>query len=99
MIASYTILPLITGLICERLVYAQMRDDLCRKEQLEEDQAALAYDVRNLLSLLDTDGSGTLNHDEITAALQDDNQERQRQLDLMGTGMTTSDLVHLIDKL
>eukprot|EP00747_Dinoflagellata_sp_TGD_P033162 gnl/TRDRNA2_/TRDRNA2_136428_c0_seq1.p1 gnl/TRDRNA2_/TRDRNA2_136428_c0~~gnl/TRDRNA2_/TRDRNA2_136428_c0_seq1.p1 ORF type:complete len:429 (-),score=92.55 gnl/TRDRNA2_/TRDRNA2_136428_c0_seq1:87-1373(-) len=70
LVASYTMVSLITGVISESLISAENEDQQHRMQEIEEDRQAFAADLKEILAGIDTDGSGELTHDEVKIALE-----------------------------
>jgi hypothetical protein len=70
MVTAYTMMNLITGVICEAMVVEQQKDEERRRERVADGCRECADSLRDLLSTFDQDGSGTLSHAEVTAAIE-----------------------------
>mmetsp|Transcript_109365 Transcript_109365/g.244056 ORF Transcript_109365/g.244056 Transcript_109365/m.244056 type:complete len:181 (+) Transcript_109365:2-544(+) len=68
-VASYTMVSLITGIISEKLIAAQMADAEQRAQEIEVEKRDLQTKVLKLLEDFDTDGNGLLTGDEVRQAL------------------------------
>lgn len=65
LVASYTMVSLITGVISESLITAQREDETNKIKSIEEGRRGLKYQLQRIFELMDTDGSGTISPDEI----------------------------------
>merc|ERR1719460_2736737 len=58
-VTAYTMLSLITGVICEALVTARRQDEEHKMQQMQESQKQFAEGIKDLLMTFDRDGSGS----------------------------------------
>jgi len=70
LLASYTMVSLITGVICESLMMAQQDDNERKVQELEEDKTRFYGELKNTLAQFDTDESGKITPDEVQEALR-----------------------------
>lgn len=99
LITAYTMISLITGVICEALVTAQRQDEEHRMAAIEEGQKQFAEGVKNVLISLDFDGSGTINRSEVKQALERKGGSLQTKLHTLDIHMDIHDLCTLVDRL
>lgn len=68
-VTAFTMVSLITGIICEELVGAQKDDESHKMEMIEKGEKELASNVQSILQDVDADQSGTLSEEEVNNAL------------------------------
>lgn len=101
-VTAYTMLSLITGVICEALVTARRQDEEQRLETFEEGQRFVAATLRDLLLTFDADGSGSLNHDEVRAAvegLESGDNKLCKRLEALDIRMDVKAILGLVDRM
>lgn len=70
MVAAYTMVSLVTGVICEALLDAQHQDHANKMKEIDEERRRLENVLRDLLGRVDLDGSGSLSIEEVENALE-----------------------------
>eukprot|EP00928_Gymnodinium_smaydae_P019479 TRINITY_DN1747_c0_g1_i2.p1 TRINITY_DN1747_c0_g1~~TRINITY_DN1747_c0_g1_i2.p1 ORF type:complete len:435 (+),score=76.81 TRINITY_DN1747_c0_g1_i2:109-1413(+) len=68
-IASYTMVSLVTGIICDKLIAVQQADMQNRMLELEEEKMAKHEEVETLLHRFDTNHDGLLDKEEVKESL------------------------------
>merc|ERR1712230_339249 len=61
-VTAFTMVSLITGIISEALISAQLKDEIYRMQALEDEKRDSRERICLLLEELDVDGSGTLSY-------------------------------------
>merc|ERR1712050_277762 len=97
-LTAFSAVSLITGIISEALLMAQVRDEEIRLQQLEEERSDFSIKLMRVLGNLDADGSGTLTSDEVKAVFEQDHQ-LLRKLSVLDIGISESEFLDLIDRL
>merc|ERR1739848_83586 len=65
LIASYTMVSLITGVISESLITAQNEDEVHKMKAIENGRIELKYQLQKVFEAMDYDNPGCISHEEI----------------------------------
>jgi len=98
LIASYTMLSLITGSISECLISEQAKDETLKAQALEETRMALEMRLERVLNALDGDGDGSLDRHELELSLRE-HPEVFEQLALVDIHIDTTGILKIFDRL
>eukprot|EP00747_Dinoflagellata_sp_TGD_P170668 gnl/TRDRNA2_/TRDRNA2_202814_c0_seq1.p1 gnl/TRDRNA2_/TRDRNA2_202814_c0~~gnl/TRDRNA2_/TRDRNA2_202814_c0_seq1.p1 ORF type:complete len:469 (+),score=76.65 gnl/TRDRNA2_/TRDRNA2_202814_c0_seq1:102-1508(+) len=97
-ITTYTLLSLVTAVICENMVSAVQNDTARKIADMEDDRAQFLLMLRDMFCDMDKDASGTLSKSEFVAALSQDNNGIIKKCATLGLdGVSEVELIQLYD--
>eukprot|EP00747_Dinoflagellata_sp_TGD_P008914 gnl/TRDRNA2_/TRDRNA2_118509_c0_seq3.p1 gnl/TRDRNA2_/TRDRNA2_118509_c0~~gnl/TRDRNA2_/TRDRNA2_118509_c0_seq3.p1 ORF type:complete len:469 (-),score=103.12 gnl/TRDRNA2_/TRDRNA2_118509_c0_seq3:108-1514(-) len=98
LVVSYSLVSLITGVICDSLVEARDADESLKMAEIAEQKEKLMDGLRKVLEKLDTDGSGTIGLAELKEALAH-HPEALQKLESLDVGLEEGEVIALYEKL
>lgn len=94
---AFSMVSLITGILSDAVITAQTNSEERKREEIEFGKKVFAEAVKDLFTLVDKDGSGTVNREEVKHALKYSKSDMQK--DLAFIGLNPNDLTDLVDQL
>jgi len=97
LLASYTMISLITGVVSESLIIAQQDDSLRRMREVEEDRERLCEELKGVLDEFDQDNSGNLTKHEVENALAE-HPEFLTRLQALDIYVDLKDILDIVER-
>jgi len=97
LLASYTMISLITGVVSESLIIAQQDDSLRRMREVEEDRERLCEELKGVLDEFDQDNSGNLTKQEVENALAE-HPEFLTRLQALDIYVDLKDILDIVER-
>eukprot|EP00747_Dinoflagellata_sp_TGD_P194367 gnl/TRDRNA2_/TRDRNA2_61691_c0_seq1.p1 gnl/TRDRNA2_/TRDRNA2_61691_c0~~gnl/TRDRNA2_/TRDRNA2_61691_c0_seq1.p1 ORF type:complete len:519 (+),score=100.00 gnl/TRDRNA2_/TRDRNA2_61691_c0_seq1:110-1666(+) len=98
LVVAYSMVALITGVICESLMYARNEEESLKLAELEESRKETFKGFKTVCNMIDLDGSGEITREEIQHMLEE-NPQILTKLDALDVSLEQEDFMTLFEKL